>query len=109
VEADPEPRDLGPVSAGSTYKAIVAAAGLDAGLIDPESPRLLPGFFRLGNRTYRCWKHEGHGSVDLHRALVESCDVYFYTIGRDLGVDRSSSYATAFGLGSAPASRCATR
>jgi penicillin-binding protein 2 len=84
---------------GSTYKAIVAAAGLEAGLIDPNRRIFCPGFFRLGNRTYRCWKHEGHGSVDLHRALVESCDVYFYTIGRDLGVDRLFEFASGFNLG----------
>ena len=86
---------------GSTYKAIVAAAGLEAGLIDPNRRIYCPGFFRLGNRTYRCWKHEGHGSVDLHRALVESCDVYFYTIGRDLGVDRLFEFANGFNLGRA--------
>jgi penicillin-binding protein 2 len=86
---------------GSTYKAIVAAAGLEAGVIDPNRRVFCPGFFRLGNRTYRCWKHEGHGSVDLHRALVESCDVYFYTIGRDLGVDRLFEFANGFNLGRA--------
>ncbi len=84
---------------GSTYKAIVAAAGLEDGLIDPNRRIYCPGFFRFGNRTYRCWKHEGHGSVDLHRALVESCDVYFYTIGRDLGVDRLAFFARGFALG----------
>jgi len=83
---------------GSTYKAIVAAAGLEAGLIDPNRRVFCPGFFRLGNRTYKCWKHEGHGSVDLHRALVESCDVYFYTVGRDLGVDRLFEFANGFNL-----------
>jgi penicillin-binding protein 2 len=83
---------------GSTYKAIVAAAGLEAGVIDPKRRIFCPGFFRLGNRTYRCWKHQGHGAVDLHRALVESCDVYFYTIGRDLGIDRLYEFANGFNL-----------
>ena len=86
---------------GSTYKAIVAAAGLQEGLVDPKRRIYCPGFFRFGNRTYRCWKREGHGSVDLHRALVESCDVYFYTIGRDLGIDRLAVIARAFNLGRA--------
>ncbi|HKA16393.1 MAG TPA: penicillin-binding protein 2 [Myxococcota bacterium] len=84
---------------GSTYKAIVAAAGLEGGVIDPKRRVYCPGYFRLGNRTYKCWKHEGHGSVDLHRALVESCDVYFYTVGRDLGIDRLAYFARAFSLG----------
>jgi penicillin-binding protein 2 len=84
---------------GSTYKAIVAAAGLEDGVMDPHRRVYCPGFFRFGNRTYRCWKREGHGSVDMHRALVESCDVYFYTIGKDLGVDRLAFFARGFGLG----------
>jgi penicillin-binding protein 2 len=86
---------------GSTYKPIVAAAGLQAGVIDPNRRVFCPGYFRLGNRTYRCWKHEGHGSVDLHRAIVESCDVYFYTVGRDLGIDKLAEFAKGFHLGSA--------
>src|SRR6185436_14407900 len=65
----------------------------------PKRRVYCPGFFRFGNRTYRCWKHEGHGSVDMHRALVESCDVYFYTVGRDLGIDRLAEIAKAFNLG----------
>jgi penicillin-binding protein 2 len=84
---------------GSTYKAIVAAAGLEAGVTDPGRRVFCPGWFRLGNRTYRCWKREGHGSVDLHKALVESCDVYFYTVGRDLGIDRLATFASGFHLG----------
>ncbi len=84
---------------GSTYKAIVAAAGLEAGVTDPNRRVFCPGYFRFGNRSYRCWKREGHGSVDLHRALVESCDVYFYTVGRDLGIDRLATFANGFNLG----------
>ena len=84
---------------GSTYKAFVAAAALQEGLADPDVPIFCPGHFRLGRRTYRCWKREGHGRVDLHKALVESCDVYFYQIGLALGVDRLAHYARAFGLG----------
>jgi penicillin-binding protein 2 len=58
-----------------------------------------PGSFRLGRRTYRCWKKEGHGAVDMHRALVESCDVYFYHLGLELGIDRLAYFARGFGLG----------
>jgi penicillin-binding protein 2 len=84
---------------GSTYKAFVAAAALEEGLADPEVPVFCPGHFRLGRRTYRCWKRQGHGRVDLHKALVQSCDVYFYQVGLALGVDRLARYARAFGLG----------
>lgn len=84
---------------GSTYKLIVAAAALEEGVITPETRISCHGSFNLGNRTYRCWKKHGHGSVNLHRALVESCDVYFYTVGKMLGVDKIARYARLFGLG----------
>jgi penicillin-binding protein 2 len=84
---------------GSTYKAIVAAAGLEEGLVDPDRKVFCPGSFRLGRRTYRCWKRGGHGWVDMHQALVESCDVYFYQLGLELGIDRLAFFARGFGLG----------
>jgi len=86
---------------GSTYKMIVAAAALEEGIITPETRIHCGGSFTLGNRTYRCWNKHGHGSVNLHRALVESCDVYFYTVGKMLGVDKIAHYARRFGLGEA--------
>ena len=84
---------------GSTYKAIVAAAALEEGLTDPGRRIFCPGHFRLGRRTYRCWKRAGHGWVDLHKSLVESCDVYYYTVGLDLGIDRLAFFARGFFLG----------
>jgi penicillin-binding protein 2 len=84
---------------GSTYKAFVAAAGLEEGLVQPSRKSFCPGHFRLGRRTYRCWKRSGHGWVDLHRALVESCDVFFYELGLELGVDRLAFFARGFNLG----------
>ncbi|MDL2269534.1 penicillin-binding protein 2 [Desulfosarcina sp. OttesenSCG-928-A07] len=83
----------------STYKVIAAAAGLEEGLIDETTTFFCPGFFKLGNRTYRCWKRWGHGEVDIYKALSESCDVYFYKLGQELGVDRLAWYAWGFGLG----------
>ncbi len=84
---------------GSTYKAIVAAAGLAEGVIDATSVVTCPGHFRLGRRTYRCWKRGGHGPVNLEQALSGSCDVYFYELGKTLGVDTLAKYARRFGLG----------
>ncbi len=84
---------------GSTYKAIVALAGLVEGVVDPEEEVSCPGHYRLGRRTYRCWKRGGHGKVNLERALVGSCDVYFYQLGVALGVDTIATYATRLGLG----------
>jgi penicillin-binding protein 2 len=84
---------------GSTYKLIIAAAALEEGVITPDTKIFCNGSFALGNRTYRCWKKGGHGHVDLHKAIVESCDVYFYTVGKMLGVDKIAEYAKRFGYG----------
>jgi penicillin-binding protein 2 len=84
---------------GSTHKAVVAAALLKEGVINANSRVFCPGSFRFGGRTYRCWKREGHGSVDLHKALQQSCDVFFYTFGVQLGIDRLANVAKSFGLG----------
>ncbi|PIP73200.1 MAG: penicillin-binding protein 2 [Nitrospinae bacterium CG22_combo_CG10-13_8_21_14_all_47_10] len=85
---------------GSTYKIITALAGLEEGVIKPDTSIFCPGHFKLGRGFYRCWKKNGHGLVNLHDALVESCDVYFYTIGHRLGIDTIAKYAKRFGLGS---------
>ena len=85
---------------GSTHKAVMAAALLQEGVVTLQTRAFCPGFFRFGGRSYRCWKREGHGSVDLHTALKRSCDVFFYTFGVQLGIDRMARYARSFGLGS---------
>jgi penicillin-binding protein 2 len=86
---------------GSTYKVVTALAGLETGTITPEQVVDCKGSYRLGRRRYRCWKRWGHGEVDLHKALVQSCDVYFYQLGEALGVDTLAYYARALGLGAA--------
>jgi penicillin-binding protein 2 len=85
---------------GSTYKVITALAGLQEGVIDDHSVLYCPGYYRFGNRVYRCWKKGGHGEVNILKAVEESCDVFFYQVGQQLGVDRLAWYAKAFGLGS---------
>jgi penicillin-binding protein 2 len=84
---------------GSTFKIIMAIAGLEEGVLQPESRISDPGYFVFGNRTFRDWKKGGHGSVDLHKAIVESCDVYFYQAAQRIGIDRIAKWARAFGLG----------
>ena len=84
---------------GSTFKIVTAIAGLEEGVINENTVVECPGFYRFGNRTYRCWKKWGHGRVDLRKAITESCDVYFYQVGQKLGVDRLAWYAKACGLG----------
>jgi penicillin-binding protein 2 len=84
---------------GSVYKIIGAIAGLEEKVITLETSFHCPGSFHFGNRDYLCWKKEGHGRISLRRAIVESCDVYFYNVGLRLGVDRLAKYATGLGLG----------
>ena len=90
---------MGQYPPGSTYKIITALAGLTEKVITPETVFYCPGSLKFGNRTYRCWKRGGHGNVNLHRALAESCDVYFYMVGQKLGVDTLARYAKSLGLG----------
>ena len=87
---------------GSIFKIVVALAGLEEGVIDPKEEIFCGGQFAFGDRIYRCWKKEGHGYVALHKALVESCDVYFYNLGLRLGVENIARYAKMFGLGKRP-------
>ncbi len=83
----------------SVFKIIVALAGLEEGVIDPEKNIYCKGWFFLGKHRYNCWKRHGHREMDLHNALKQSCDVYFYETGLELGVDIISQYAMKFGLG----------
>ena len=82
---------------GSTFKILVALAGLESGVIDPEEKITCKGFIKSGRQTFRCWKI--HGPISFHRALVESCDVYFYTMGERIGFDRIALYAKKLGYG----------
>ena len=84
---------------GSTYKIAVAYAALEEGMIDPETTINCPGHFKLGRGRYRCWKKNGHGDVNIHDALVQSCDVFFYTVGHRMGIDTLARYAKIFGFG----------
>jgi penicillin-binding protein 2 len=84
---------------GSTYKMVTALAGLAKGVITKDTTFFCPGHIDFGNRQYNCWKHGGHGTVNLKRAISESCDVYFYQVGMRLGVDVLAEYANKLGLG----------
>jgi len=84
----------------STYKVLVAMAGLQEGVITENDILFCPGYYHFGHRNYRCWRRGGHGSVDLIKAISQSCDVYFYQVGQRLGIDRLAWYAKAAGLGS---------
>jgi len=83
---------------GSLFKIVVALAGLEEGVIDPNEKIFCGGSYSFKGRLYRDYKREGHGYVDLHKALVESCDVYFYKIGQKTGIDTIARYAKRLGL-----------
>lgn len=84
---------------GSIFKLVVAAAALETERIGPDFEVICKGGLRFGGRTYQDWKKQGHGTVNLHSAIVQSCDVFFYQLGRILGIDSIAQYADLFGLG----------
>lgn len=84
---------------GSVFKVIVTAAGLQEGTITPVDRAHCSGEFHLGAWTFKDWKEGGHGTLDLHRALAQSCNIYFYQAGLKIGGTALARYATAFGLG----------
>lgn len=88
---------------GSTIKPMLALAALETGATSLSRKTVCRGYFMLPNTThrYRDWKPEGHGEVDIHDALQQSCDVYFYEISVDIGIDRMHYYLDQFGLGQA--------
>jgi penicillin-binding protein 2 len=83
----------------STFKALVALAALEEGVITPNTTFLCSGALKLPSRTFRCWRRSGHGNLNLAGALQNSCDVYFYQVGMKLGIDRLLKWAKKFGLG----------
>lgn len=86
---------------GSTVKPMLGIAGLDAGVTNWQRSIFDPGYYQLENdpHRYRDWKRWGHGRVDLHLAVVQSCDTYFYDMGFKLGIDRMHRYMNLFSLG----------
>jgi len=89
----------GTYSPGSTFKMAVGLAGLEEGIITPEFTVHCGGGANFYGRYFKCWRAGGHGTVNLKTAIEQSCDVYFYTVGNMLGVDRINKWATLFGLG----------
>lgn len=86
---------------GSTIKPILALAALETNTTNLTRKTICHGYFQLPNddHRYRDWKPEGHGPVDLHDAIAQSCDVYFYEVSGELGIDNMHDYLSRFGLG----------
>lgn len=84
---------------GSTFKMVLALAGLDLGIIDRETTFDCPGYFRLNREISYCWNRAGHGEVNVIEAIAESCNVFFYKLGLEVGVDQIRRYALMLGFG----------
>jgi penicillin-binding protein 2 len=89
----------GRYSPGSTFKIVVAAAAMEENVATPDFRVLCRGGAVFHGRFFQCWRAGGHGSVDMRRAIEQSCNTYFYTLGNMLGVDRIHKWASLFGLG----------
>ena len=89
----------GTYSPGSTFKLVVATAALEEGVVTPEHRITCTGGKFFYNRTFMCHKRSGHGAVNMRQAIEQSCNVYFYTLGQMLGVDRIHKWASTLGLG----------
>jgi penicillin-binding protein 2 len=84
---------------GSVFKVVMAVAGLETGTIKPDDVVHCRGSARLYGRNRLCWKRGGHGAVDLRRALAHSCNVYFYLLGKQMGIEPIHEYGAKFHLG----------
>jgi penicillin-binding protein 2 len=87
---------------GSTIKPLVALAALEYGVLAPEDTRFCRGVFQLpgASHKYRDWKKGGHGTVNMHSSIAQSCDVYYYGVADRIGIDRLHDFLVRFGLGS---------
>jgi len=86
---------------GSTFKIVMAVAGLEEKVITSSTTINCTGALPVGNHVFHCWRKAGHGPMNLHRAMVHSCDIYFYEVGRRLGIERINEWSRRFGLGAA--------
>lgn len=84
---------------GSTFKVVLAVAGLETGTVDPSHRVFCNGGKSYYKRRRLCWKRGGHGWVDMRKALAQSCNVYFYDLGQKLGIDKIHEYGKILGLG----------
>ncbi|HZN55121.1 MAG TPA: penicillin-binding protein 2 [Candidatus Polarisedimenticolaceae bacterium] len=84
---------------GSTFKVLMTVVGLETGAISPSTTVSCSGSVVIYGRPFLCWKKGGHGTVDVHRALVHSCNVFYYLLGRKVGIDAITKYAKMFSIG----------
>lgn len=89
----------GQYAPGSTFKMIVALAGLEAGTVSADHRIFCSGKMEFGDRFFHCWKKGGHGTLSLPHAIEQSCDIHFYDVARRVGIDRIGKMARRFGFG----------
>ncbi|HKJ10744.1 MAG TPA: penicillin-binding protein 2 [Gammaproteobacteria bacterium] len=91
----------GQYAPGSTIKPFVGLGGLEDDVTKPDTTTFCPGYYQLpgSSHKYRCWKRWGHGNVDITQAITQSCDVYFYNLAHEMGIDRLHNYLARFGFG----------
>lgn len=88
---------------GSIFKLLVAIAGLEEKMISGQTTFFCPGFLEYNDKRYYCWNRGGHGTVNVERAIAQSCNVFFYNLALRLGPEKIVDYAQKFGLGVKPA------
>jgi penicillin-binding protein 2 len=84
---------------GSVFKIVMAAAMVDSKMIPESYSVYCPGHANFYGREFHCWRPQGHGTVSLHQAIVDSCDIFFYNVGKQLGIDKIAYYGSGLGLG----------
>lgn len=89
----------GQYSPGSTFKIVVALAALEAGVITPQTKSYCSGKMQLGNHFFHCWRHSGHGSLNVVEAIKHSCDIFFYETALKLGIEKIAAMSRRLGLG----------
>lgn len=92
-------RAISSYAPGSTFKLVTALAALEMGVIDEHTKLQCHGTYYFGGRAWHCWKHTGHGSVDMRDAIKHSCDIYFYQLAQKVGLDNINKYARMLGIG----------
>jgi len=87
---------------GSTFKMVTLLAALEAGVLDPEETVYCRGFTEVSGTRFHCWKGSGHGNINLHESLKQSCDCYYYEIAQKVGIDLMAEMARKLGIGLKP-------
>jgi len=84
---------------GSTFKMVTALAAMEAGVMDPEETVNCRGYIEVSGTRFHCWKSGGHGNVNMHESIKQSCDVYYYEMGQRVGIDNIAAMARKLGIG----------